>query len=190
VDLVQASRTATREKREQDLRQAKRLGIAARAPDPAAKSRKSGFSTEPRQYSIAELRQASQGVPEIAFMAACYAFAGDNSCLWRLHAALAAEAAGIAKRESWPGTVRDRHNIAVPYLEHLAKLVLDEDRYRYSAQFPGVTDVVYTIYMGMSPRTWRRELAGRFIKVQSVWHEWLCTAGAIMQPRLSTETEA
>jgi hypothetical protein len=60
-------------------------------------------------------------------MAACYAFAGERGDFWRLQSALAVEAEILRKLRGWPIEVVDLQEIERPYLQHLAKLVLDED---------------------------------------------------------------
>jgi hypothetical protein len=116
-----------------DLLAAARMSAPeTRAPNPLRR-RANGANGKPTRssarpaWTLAELGQAAAGVPAIPFMAACFAFVGDRGDYWRLHAALFREAQILRDRNSWPAEVTYFHSLQRPYLQHLAKLVLDED---------------------------------------------------------------
>jgi hypothetical protein len=80
--------------------------------------------------------------------------------------------------------VTDFHSLQRPYLQHLAKLVLDEDSV---PQIFRTAPQLYSIYLGVSEKVWDKSLAERFGALQLVWLDWLGHAAAIMQPRLGSE---
>ena len=134
------------------------------------------------EYTVAELGHAAQGVPKVCFQAACYAFAGDRSCYWPLHAAIHQNAVLLANEWRWPVNARNVHGLMEPYLQTLAKLVLDEDANpEYFRQVPEV----YPIYMHVEERTWENEIAQRFVDVRAIWTDWLYTAARMIQRKLA-----
>src|SRR5688572_3557413 len=58
------------------------------------------------EWTLQEIGLACAGVPDLQFMAARYAFAGDHSSYWKLWSALHREAVELAEREGWPAQVR------------------------------------------------------------------------------------
>jgi hypothetical protein len=82
--------------------------------------------------------------------------------------------------------VIDFHSLQRPYLQHLAKLVLDEDA---APQLFRTAPQLYSIYLGISEKVWEKSIAARYGAVQLVWLGWLGTAAAIIQPRLAGEEE-
>jgi hypothetical protein len=119
-------------------------------------------------------------------MAACYSFAGERGNFWKLHSALFREAQALRERNNWPAEVPDFHSIQRPYLQHLAKLVLDEDA---SPQLFQTAPQLYAIYLGLSEKVWEKSVAERYGALQLVWLDWLGHAASIMQPRLAGEDE-
>lgn len=195
VDLGKRGRITAKERRVARERVKKRLGLTSvQLIDPDSDDAPRGLRSSAlgksstliasREWTIAELGQAAQGVPEIAFAAACFAYAGAHKYLWRLHGALLHEAMLMQRREEWPEKVIDVHGLKIYYLEQLCMLVLDDDRHGYLRNWANIIDQVYAIYMCVPDRVWKRDLGWRFQKLQFVWHDWLGTAGSIMQPRL------
>lgn len=135
-------------------------------------------------WSLAELGQAAQGVPEREFRAACYAFAHSMSYLWTIHADLVKEARELQRRHHWPDTVRDIHGIKKEYLEHVCKLVLDEDA---SPNLFKLCDPLYAIYLAIPEQTWEREVHERFAVIKHSWLQWIGTAAAGIQKNLEGE---
>ena len=87
IDLTQAAKQATQlnSKRSWLLRTKFRHRLETSAdtglepPTHSAIGRQSHVTTQ-REWSMAELGQAAQGVGRIQFFAAMYAYAGDRSC--------------------------------------------------------------------------------------------------------------
>lgn len=203
IDLQQASRLATKQRRDEEMRYRKMYGAkgsvgqlidrqreaeAGRGKPISDAKGRATHSMREREWSLAELGQAAQGVPDVCFMAACFAYAGSSAYFWTLHAKLYEEALRIALREEWPRRIKDHHGIEREYIEHLAKLVLDEEQHHYSVRWPGIASTVYAIYMGFDELVWKRSLGWRFLKLQFVWHDWIGTAASIMQPRLAADS--
>lgn len=142
-------------------------------------------SYERSAYTIAELGQAAQGVPQVQFWAACYAYAGDRSVYWRLWQALNFAVAQLAARNSWPAQVRgERGREAHFYFASLAELVLDEDAHQHifiSAP------TLYATYMSVDPDVWDRQLFERFATLKHRYQGWVDQAMRIIQPRLENE---
>lgn len=203
IDLIQAARTSAKNRRVPKLvrltdqivggRLRAREGYIMVADGDhtdlvANRARgRSTRSTKKPQYTLVELGMAAQGVPEIEFQAVCYAYAGSDAYLWRLHAELTKQGLRIQKRDRWPEFVKDIHGLQKKYVEHLAKLVLDEDRHGYSSKFFAVGDLAYAVYLGVEEKTWLRELAPRLNELQFIWHGWLGNAARLMQKQLSAQ---
>ena len=188
IDLVQAARVAASSAR-RDVEIRHRLGVAStKLLEPRAnRARGAETATTVRpEWTIAELGQAAAGVPKIPFMAACYAFAGDRSCLWRLYDALLSEAQKISAQQRWPAELVDLYGIQSPYLKRLCKLVLDEDATPSSFQ---TVPQLYAIYMCVSEKTWKNPLSNQFDELKFVWQDWLNIAARTMQPRLASEDD-
>jgi hypothetical protein len=157
--------------------------LAPRTNGAHAKETRSAARPE---WTLAELAQAAAGVPQIPFMAACFAFAGAHDDYWRLHAALFDAAIKLRRVHKWPAQVASTHRTPIFYLENLAQLVLDEDAhpalFRACPQLPAIC-------LGISVPTWDKSVAERYGALQYVWLGWLGHAAAIMQPRLAGEED-
>src|SRR5690606_7368626 len=81
----------------------------------------------PRQWSVAELGQAAMGVPEVAFLAACYTFAGAHGHFARLHDALLKEALRLRRQMNWPIRLTGTDGQPRGYIPELCELVLYEE---------------------------------------------------------------
>ena len=167
-----------------DLQQAVRRqkhGVASTVLLEPPKRGKASHLTQRPRWTLAELQQASQGVPTIPVQAARYAYAGEDSKYWQLHAALLAHAVHLARQHRWPDTVIDVHGIKQPYLAHLAVTVLDADRHaaRFNA-FPAL----YAVWMRVSERIWERDLEERFWLLHDQWDSWTGQAVRMIQAKL------
>lgn len=189
VDLLAAARVAAKPAKNTGTITKFQNGVKSTIliPLPAnrAKGKDSHAMVRPA-WTMAELGQASHGVPEVPFMAACFAYAGDRSNYWKLQNALYDRARIMRNTRDWPFEVIDHHSIKRPYLAHLAKLVLDFDA--CPAMFNACPQL-YAIYMGVTERIWERDLQEHFQDLQQVWTGWLHTAARIIQPRLREEGE-
>lgn len=184
VDLLAAARVGSNPALKDTITQTKRKIRSTQLKIPP----KNGAKGTPDRsvlrptWTLAELGQAAQGVPEIPFMAACFAYAGDKSNYWRLHAVLYERALQLAAAKNWPYQLRDLHGIMAPYLSHLAVLVLDFDS---NQQIFKTHPQMYAIELRITDRTWEKYGQGPFEDLHLVWLGWLRTAASIMQPRLS-----
>jgi hypothetical protein len=149
-------------------------------PDNRARGKQTPTSVRPT-WTLAELGQACKGVPKIPYRAALYAYAGDMSDYWLLQKALTYEAEKYQRWEHWPDQVLDIHTLEIPYLPHLAKLVLDEDA---MPNLFRVCPPLYAIYLHISEETWETQIAERFEILKLTWLDWIAQAMWIMQPRL------
>lgn len=147
-----------------------------------------GSSRTPQrpQWTMQELAYASAGVPELPFLAACYAFAGDRSKFWTLHEGLMGHARMFCLIYSWPREVLDFHGIQKPYLAHLCKLVMDEDA---SPAIFHAAPALYPIYLGITESMWDRQIKDRFREIKHTWNDWLGQAARMIQARLSDYAE-
>jgi hypothetical protein len=87
----------------------------------------------------------------------------------------------LQRRHLWPWEVRDLHQIERPYLKHLAKLVLDEDA---SPQQFNTAPELFSIYLGISEKTWHYQVRERFGALKLDWGDWLSNAARIIQSHL------
>jgi hypothetical protein len=184
VDLISAARVATKPPKNNGTLTKFQNGVKTTVLIPPPMNRVRGKSSHTMvrpTWTLAELGQASQGVPQVPFMAACFAYAGDRSNYWKLHGALLDRARLMRDARKWPMEVIDHHSIKRPYLEHLAKLVLDVDA---CPSMFNACPQLYAIYMGVTERIWERDLQEHLRDLQEVWTGWLHTAARIIQPRL------
>lgn len=184
VDLVAAARVGAKPAPRDTVTQTKR-GIRSTTLRLPPKNRAKGTpdrSVLRPTWTIAEIGQAAQGVPEIPFQAALYAWAGDRSHYWRLHQALYRCALSMAKQKGWPAVLRDLHGIESPYLGHLAALVLDWEANRHVF---ALAPQMYGVFMRVTQRTWEKHIQGAFEELSLTWLKWLGTAAKIMQPHLA-----
>lgn len=183
VDLVAAARVGAPPRKREVAVKVRRWGrqtVLLQPPQNRARGSSSN-SIERPTWTLSELGQAAAGVPDIAFRAACYAWAGDTSQLWPLHRALSIEARHLRQRFRWPELTTDLHGCKALYLENLAKLVLDEDRSPNSFRTaPGL----FALYMFTTEEVWDKTLCERFEALKLSWLDWLGVAARIMQPRL------
>lgn len=135
------------------------------------------------QWSIAEIGQASQEVPETPFRAAMYAFAGAREAnLWYLHGELMGHARMFRRIYHWPDLVKDFHGIDREYAAHLCKLVLDEDANSgYFKACPGL----FALYMNVTDAVWEKQLEPRYRELKHTWTDWLGEAARKIQSKLS-----
>lgn len=196
IDLVSAAKTQTRSNMQmRDTREYERFGLRVTKlldPDdprdyrgPRARGRNTFVGTGQR-WSLAELGQAAHGVPEIAFLAACYSFAGASGHFARLHDALHAEALKLRRRLSWPLRVIGTDGKERGYLPELAELVLHEDA-RPSIFTAAPT--LFASYLGVTQELWEGRIEDRYAHVKQAYHLWLSDAYRIMAPRLREEWE-
>jgi hypothetical protein len=183
VDLQQAAKMATNVKPKRDVvvKHGARVLV-----ENTSKGRVHGRETvvmQRPQWTIAEIGQASQDVPETPFRAALYAFAGAREAnLWYLHGELMGHARMFRRIYNWPDSVRDFHGLKRGYCEHLCKLVLDEDANPgYFRAAPGL----YAMYMTVTETIWDNQLEGRFQELKHVWNDWLGEAARKIQSKLS-----
>jgi hypothetical protein len=192
VDLIEAARLAPSDKVKRDVIKQRfaegRTAMVLQEPSTKmAKGKESPTFVRPK-WTVAEIGQAAAGVPPIHFSAACYAFAGDRSQYWPLYNNLCGEVHRLQARFHWPIEIRDFHQIERPYLKYLAKMVLDEED---SQNLFKIADSrLYSIYIGVSEKTWKNEVSERYETLKLVWLGWLQRAARIIQPRLRTQEEA
>jgi hypothetical protein len=183
IDGAAAARVAPKKKARADVRMVVRDGksyaVLLRPSESRARGKSSPSFVKP-SYTMAELAMAAAGCPEREFMAAGLSFAGSQANYWRLHAELTREANRLRRQHDWPETVIDVHQLQRPYVEHISKMVLDEDLFASVFRVPDL----YWIYQGVTERVWRRELSGRFMAVKFIWMQWLGTAAEIVQSKL------
>jgi hypothetical protein len=181
VDLSQAAKMATSVKPKPDVitRRGARVLV-----ENASKGRVAGRETvamQRPQWTIAEIGQAAQDVPEAPFRAALYAFAGAHENLWYLHGELMGHARMFRRIYRWPDRVSDFHGIKREYCEHLCRLVLDVDAHPSYFKVPGL----YAMYMTVTESVWERQLEDRYKDLKAVWEGWLGEAARKIQSKLS-----
>lgn len=189
VDLLQAARIAATKKAAKDIIRKKDATILVPPPENRAKGSATRSIARP-EWTVAELGQAAQGVPTILFQAACYAFAGDRSHFWPLHGALYVHAVALANEKRWPVNAKNIHHLNEPYLQCMAKLVLDEDALPAYFRIPTLGNKVFAIYMNIEEKVWDSEIAERFEDLKAVWTDWLQTSARIIQRHLVDEEYA
>lgn len=182
VDLQQAAKLAATEPPARDTVPG---NYGARILTPPKRNRVAGRETRGMlrpQWTIQEVGQAAQGLPECEFRAALFAFAGAHEHMVYLRRELLGQGRMFSRIYHWPTVITDFHGIEIPYLEHLCQLVLDHDA--HPAQFntfPGL----FAIFMRVSDRVWERQLYNRFRDLQGTWQDWLGHAARSIQARLS-----
>ena len=140
-------------------------------------------SLERPAWTVQELGLAAEGVPELQFRAALYAFAGDRTHYWSLHSALAIAGLELAAKYRW-GRTMGTGTAPRFYIEALAALVLDEDaRPQVFREAPAL----YSAYVGATEETWNKQLEWKFEQLKRRWQGWLIDAASIMQPRLESQ---
>jgi hypothetical protein len=195
VDLVQAARLTGRPADSGTVRvrgETGRYYQVLRARSGLEARGTSSPSFDRPAWSLAELGQAAAGVPQVHFMAACYALAGDRSVYWRLWDALHFTALRLRERNNWPKQVRGAEGVPRFYLEQLVQLVLDEDAHPHLFNSVTATDKhpsLHAIYLQVDEQTWRRAVFERFDAVKLRYLGWIEQAMRTMQPRLEDSDE-
>jgi hypothetical protein len=187
VNLVQAAQMAATEKAKSEFVTVRvapgRFAKTLRPQSPSeAKGRASRSYSRKPTWTTAELSQASQGLAPVLFDAALYHYACDATPYWRLFQQLVTRAYHLQAENDWPGEIRDVHGIEMPYIRHLAMLVLDEDQSQ--ALFKLLDGALYPIYMNCWAKTWDSTLSGPYEDLRQVWLGWLHSARAHIGPRL------
>jgi hypothetical protein len=143
-------------------------------------------------WSLAELGQAAQGVPRIPWLAACFAFAGDDRVFWELHRALRYEAEWLQRHHEWSAQVIGADGAPRFYIEALAQLVLDEERHAHLFAAAPATEKrpsLYAIYLHIEEPLWKRRIFERFDLLKLRYLGWLDTASAMIQRKLGRPPE-
>jgi len=155
-------------------------------PDSMAAGKETRTAKRP-EWTTAELAQAAAGVPELSFRAALFAFAGDHKYYKWLRSELFHEALQLREQLEWPPVIVDLHDIEIPYLNHLAALVLDEDAHPSLFR---VAPQLYALYMRVPEKTWDKAVSRRFHALKVIWTNWGAEALRMIQPRLKQHEEA
>jgi hypothetical protein len=158
----------------------RRAAVLIEPPKSRARGTETRSAARP-SWTVSEIAQACAGLGDIEFRAALFAYAGDRSYYWPLWDALHAAALELRERHEWPPLILDIHEIEVPYLRHLSKLVLEEDA---NPQIFCTAPHLYPIFLNVTESVWKKILAERFGALQLVWLEWLGSAAARIQARL------
>lgn len=140
----------------------------------------------PRRWSHADTGIVFGGCPRIPWLAACFSWAGDSTHFKELHRALTLEAIRTATREEWPLKTPMADGTEGYYLERLAELVLDFDRYQpVFSRAPGF----FAIYLGVTQHRWSKPHFGHFLTLQQRYERWLAVAKGFGARRLRDEEE-
>lgn len=186
VDLLQAAKMGSNAKPKRDVITKR----GARVLIPPAENRARGGETNTMlrpNWTIAEIGQAAQDVPEVQFRAALFAFAGAREHLWFLHRSLLERARMFERIYRWAPWVRDFHGLKREYLQHLCKLVLDEDSNpNYFRAAPGL----FAIYMTVHENVWDKQLEPCYSELKWAWGDWLGEAARKIQSKLSEHEDA
>lgn len=175
-----------------DVRRYQRHGLKVVQLMPAAQQRAYGKETRSmveRDWTVQELGQAAYGVPKLAFLAACFSWAGDYQHMIELHDGLMQHALQFRRQYKWPFQVESNDGCRVHYLEHLCAMVLDEDAhpsifsYRPPPDDPKASSI-HAIYCGVTEQVWRRSLLDRFERLRMVWWGWHNQAARMIQSQL------
>lgn len=158
--------------------------LRPQSPSEAKGRATRSYSRKPA-WTIAELSQAAEGLAQVLFDAAIYHYACDMSPYWRLWQQLVTRAYHLQAERDWPAEVRDRHGLEMPYVRHLALLVLDEDQAQ--PLFRLLDGRLYSIYMNCHEKTWKDELSGPHEDLRLVWLGWIKSARAHIAQRLRNE---
>lgn len=197
VDLIGLAKQKSDMAAPRNVRTYQKCGLRAVELLEASAARAHGKETRSiveREWTVEELGQAAAGVPHIAFLAACFAWAGDRGHFLELVDSLMIHALQYRRIQKWPFQVEGHDGRRVHYLEHLCTMVLDEDQhpslfaYRQEAK-PGQAPPpsIYAIYCGVDEATWRRSLAGRYEQIRAVFWSWLDTSARMIQAKLRDE---
>lgn len=136
----------------------------------------------PRTWSVAELGQAAKGVPEVAFLAACYTFAGAHGHFYRLHDALMVEALRLRRQMGWSMRISGVDGQPRGYLPELCELVLyEEGRPALFIASPGL----FATHLRITPDLWEGKVEERYTHLKQAYSLWLSDAWRIMAPRLA-----
>lgn len=135
-------------------------------------------------WSLAEMGQAAKDVPRIPWLAARFAFAGDQNGYWDLWHALALEAHKIGRNEGWAARVMNTKGYPQYYHGSLAAMVLDADMHQ--AIF-AASPKVFAIYLDVSEEVWSQLLSGRYDQLQQRYQRWLEIARSIIQRWLAAD---
>lgn len=210
-DFVHAAQTATVTTKPSDTRTVQRGGMRMQSlkdphkdvTDSSWTGRAHGTPTRSMRkpkWTVAELGQASKDVPDIAFRAACYSYAGQEQHFWRLHRELRNYAMRLQNLNNWPPQVSGADGQPRFYLENLVSLVLHEDQHpamfaaledqrEASARVSGQPQGPHARYMGITEHLWRASMSHRFAEVQLKWLEWLDLATRHMNRRLRDDED-
>lgn len=190
IDLVQAARMGENAPRRDVVQQRFESGRRAPVLQPPPKMLAHGKATptyDRPEWSLAELGQAAKDVPQVAFWAACFAFAGDRSVYWKLWDALLAESIRLRRLKRWPAQVPGMDGRPRHYLAEIAQLVLDEDAHPHIFR---AAPALYAVYVGVNDHIWSRHVFERFDQVKLRYLGWLATAQGIISPRLRSPEQA
>lgn len=188
IDLERAAKMAAKEKPYSDVVPGKIKGsrVLVTPPGNLAKGAETRSMRRP-SWTVQEIGQAAAGLPEAPFKAALYAFAGAHEHSSFLHRELVGRAKMFAHIYSWPTLIRDFHGIQSPYLQHLCKMILDEDAYPvYFRAAPAL----YGIYLRVTPEFWEQRMQGYYAEIKhGIWNDWLGYAARMIQSKLSEHEE-
>lgn len=187
-----------------DARRRRRTAVERRLGIEVIESASGNSSRSVRRtyWTIAELGMATKGIDEVPYLTARFQIAGDNSGLtyWRLWFALRYQAGRMAQREGWRplvpgrtprdpktrkpilGAIGDPHH----YLDDLAQLVLDEDRFR---PFFVADPALYAEYMAVEQPTWDKVLEPRFVALRARFERWSAIALAMVRRWLMSDPQ-
>jgi hypothetical protein len=188
VNLIQAAKMETNAKRLPDEKKRRAGGIEILEPRANRARGKESIVMQRPEWTLAEIGQAAQDVPEEAFRCALFAYAGlRDEHLWFLQSALTGHGRMFSRIYHWPDRVRDSFGLKVEYLPRLALLVLWEDAF---PQLFKVAPQIYPLFMGISVSSWEKQVEGCFTELKhGVWNDWLGLAARRIQARLSMHEE-
>ena len=186
-----------------DVRRYQRHGVQVVQLKPTAQQRAYGKETRTvieREWTVQELGQAAAGVPRLAFLAACFSWAGERGHFLELHDGLMAYALRSRRLFKWPFQVSGVDGQGVHYLEKLCMLVLIQDSpesffggadLRLVKACLGVrSEAFFALHCGVTEAVWSKSLADRFDRLQLVWWGWHNQAARMMQSRLRDDEGA
>lgn len=188
VDLIAAAQTQTKadmRRVDQRKRVYQRFGLKAcveflESERPRAYGRDSASFDRP-DWSHAELGMAAHAVPEVAFRAACFSFAGHHGHIHYLHDQLFKEALKLRRVMGWALKVTGADGKDRTYLEHLSMYVLLDDMRPSLAQ---AVPLVFALELGVTRDMWEGRIEERFSQLKQVYALWLSDAYRGMAPLL------
>ena len=125
------------------------------------------------EWTMQDAAYACEGMPRVQFLAAMYAWAGDDQAWSALKTALLEYLLAERERNQWAQKVERISGERTRFAEELVELLLADER--RPAVFQASPDMRARC-LSVEPETWRRVVSHQYAAIQSEFGRWLLDA--------------